>query len=164
MAAKEEIEHKFLIDPARLPPLPPGARLKQGYLGFSPTVRVRTEEQPDGARQGYLTIKGEGLVGRDEWEYPIPFEEAEGLLRLAVVPVVSKTRHLLPVDGDPALKWEIDVFEGENEGLIVAEIEIPVRGHAFQRPEWVVRDVTEDRRYKNTALAQRPFRSWGSAG
>jgi adenylate cyclase len=160
VAAKQEIEHKFLVQREKLPPLPPGARLAQGYLGFTPTVRVRTEEKAGGERQGYLTIKGDGLVGRDEWEYPIPFEDAEALLKLAIASVVVKTRHLLPVEDAPELKWEVDIFEGDNAGLIVAEIEIPAFGHEFHRPDWLGEDVTRDRRYKNAALATNPFRAW----
>src|SRR5688500_7604515 len=121
MARKEEIEYKFLVDCEILPELPPGARLVQGYLGFSPTVRVRTEEGPGSSRRAYLNVKGPGLVGRDEFEYDIPFEDAEALLELSQGSVIRKTRHRLPVEGDPSLAWEVDVFEAENAGLVVAE-------------------------------------------
>jgi CYTH domain-containing protein len=160
MALKREVERKFLVHAERLPPLPAGARLRQAYLGYNPTVRARTEEGPDGERRGYLTIKGEGLVGRDEFEYGIPFDEAEALLRLAQGAVVSKVRHRVPLPEEPSLAWEIDVFDGDNAGLIVAELELPDEDHPFTRPHWLGEDVTEDRRYKNAALAQHPYRNW----
>lgn len=159
MSRKEEIEHKFLVKKDQLPDLPPGAELAQAYLAFEPTVRVRTEASPQGAKKAFLTIKGMGLVGRDEFEYEIPFEEGEALLGLAQSAVVRKTRHLLPAE--PAdLKWEVDVFSGDNEGLIVAEIEIPAAEHSFERPDWLGEDVTLDPAYKNASLSQRPFREW----
>jgi adenylate cyclase len=160
MAHQEEIERKFLVHRDKLPPLRSGARLVQGYLGFEPTVRARTQETAGGARQGFLTIKGNGLVGRDEFEYEIPFEEAQALLKLAQAALVSKTRYHLPVGGAPDLKWEVDFFDGENAGLIVAEIELPRADHPFQRPPWLGEDVTENKAYKNAALAVRPFSQW----
>jgi adenylate cyclase len=159
MARKEEIERKFLVIEDRLPRLPPGARMAQAYLGFAPTVRVRTQLGPGPKVEAFLTIKGAGLVGRDEFEYSIPYEEGEALLRLGAHAPVEKVRHYLPVEGTE-LTWEIDVFEGPNAGLIVAEIELPSRDSPFPQPEWLGEDVTLDPRYKNAALAQRPFREW----
>ena len=160
MGYMQEIEHKFLVDKAKLPDVPEGSRLVQGYLSFKPTVRVRTEEGPADTRKGYLTIKGEGLVGRDEFEYAIPFEEARQLLKLAQASLVSKTRYRLPLKEHPGLKWEIDIFEGDNAGLIVAELEIPDENYQFPRPEWLGQDVTENPAYKNALLAQHPFKDW----
>lgn len=159
MAYKEEIERKFLINKAKLPPLPEPHKLTQGYLCFSPTVRVRLEEGPE-ARKGYLTIKGSGLVGRDEFEYDLPADEVEQLLKLAQASVVSKRRYKLPVAGAPDLKWELDIFDDDNDGLIVAELEMPSYDYKFERPDWIGEDVTEDSRYKNAALAQHPFKNW----
>lgn len=159
MAYKEEIEHKFLVNQDKLPALPEPNRLTQGYLNFKPSVRVRLEEGPE-QRKGYLTIKGEGLVGRDEFEYDIPAEEAEQLLKLAKASLVSKRRYKLPVEDKPDLKWELDIFEGDNAGLVVAELEIPEHGYEFERPDWIGEDVTEDPRYKNSALAQKPYKNW----
>jgi adenylate cyclase len=159
MSYKVEIERKFLVHHDRLPQLEGGAYLVQGYLGTRPTVRVRTEELPE-AKKAYLTIKGEGLIGRDEFEYDIPFADGEALLKLANTALVAKTRYRLPVDGQPDLAWEVDVFAGDNAGLIVAELEMPAADHAFPRPDWLGEDVTEDPAYKNSALAQRPFNRW----
>jgi adenylate cyclase len=159
MGYKVEIERKFLVHQDRLPPLENGAHLVQGYLGVRPTVRVRTEEL-GGAKKGYLTIKGEGLVGRDEFEYEIPFVDGEALLKLALSSLVAKKRYLLPVEGQPDLAWEVDVFEGDNAGLIVAELEMPDADHAFPKPDWLGEDVTEDPAYKNSALSLHPFSRW----
>lgn len=159
MARKQEIERKFLVHADRLPELKEGAHLVQGYLAMLPTVRVRTEEQGS-ARKAYLTIKGEGLVGRDEFEYEIPFEDAEALLKLAQSSLIAKKRYRLPVADQPDLAWEIDVFEGDNAGLIVAELEMPAADHPFPRPDWLGEDVTEDPAYKNAALSRHPFCRW----
>ena len=159
MAYKEEIERKFLVDQTKLPPLPAPKWLVQGYLSANPTVRLRLEQGPE-QRKGYLTIKGEGLVGRDEFEYDLPADEVEQMLRLAKGFLVSKRRYDLPVPGAPELKWELDIFEGDNEGLIVAELEMPSYDYAFERPEWLGQDVTEDARYKNAALSRRPYKNW----
>ena len=157
MKHQQEIEYKFLVHADRLPELKDGARMVQGYLGFDPTVRVRIEDGPAGDK-AYLTIKGDGLVGRDEFEYSIPRDHAEALLKLAHASLVSKTRYRIPAEGD--LEWEIDVFEGDNDGLIVAELEVPSEQHEFEKTEWVAKDVTREPEYKNAALARHPFKKW----
>lgn len=157
---KQEIERKFLVRAELLPALGPGRRLAQGYLSFAPTVRVRTEVGPGIERRAYLTIKGRGLVARDEFEYEIPFDEAEAMLEMCQGSVVTKTRHEVPADGSDGLVWEIDVFDGANQGLITAEIELSSPEQAFPRPEWLGEDVSRDPAYKNALLAQRPFSTW----
>jgi CYTH domain-containing protein len=99
-------------------------------------------------------------VGRDEFEYDIPFEEAQQLLKLAQYSKVSKTRYRLPVPDAPDLKWELDIFEGDNAGLVVAELEMPSEDYAFEPPAWLGEDVTRDPAYKNAALAQHPYKDW----
>lgn len=161
MAYKVEIERKFLVDTAKLPKLPEPLHLKQGYLAFTPTVRVRIEDGPGAnERKAYITIKGGGMVGRDEFEYDIPYDEAEQLLKLAHGSVVSKKRYHLPVADHPDLKWELDIFEGDNDGLVVAELEMPEADMQFQHPEWLGTDVSEDGAYKNALLAQQPYKDW----
>jgi CYTH domain-containing protein len=163
MGYKVEIERKFLVNIEKLPQLPKGRRLTQGYLSFGPkaTVRVRTEEAEDSREDiACLTIKGSGLVGRDEFEYKIPSDEANQLLKLAQATLVTKRRIILPVEGLPELKWELDIFDGENEGLVVAEIELPHEDFDFPHPDWLGQDVTEDPSYKNAALAQTPYKKW----
>ena len=160
MAAQREVERKFRVRAELLPPLPPGSRLAQGYLSREPVVRVRTEETASGDRNGFLTIKGQGLIGRDEFEYPIPWEEATALLKLAQGFVIRKTRHRLPVDGAPELCWELDIFSAENDGLIMVEVELPAEDHPFSRPTWLADEVTDDPAYQNVRLSERPFRDW----
>lgn len=160
MGYKVEIERKFLVRKDKLPALPEPLRLKQGYLAFGPTVRVRTEDGPGNERRAYLNIKGAGTIGRDEFEYEIPRDEAEQLLKLTKGSIVSKKRYHLALPDHSDLKWELDIFEGDNEGLLVAELEMPDANLQFERPAWLGTDVTEDSEYKNAALAQRPFKEW----
>jgi adenylate cyclase len=159
---KQEIERKFLIHKDKLPPLPPPNKLAQGYLSFTPVVRIRTEEKGDGTKTAYITIKGGGTVGRDEFEYEIPFDEGQHLLKMTQATVVRKNRYIMPLEGaeHAGLKWELDIFEGENEGLIVAELEMPDENYPYPEPDWLGDDVTDDRAYTNAALARHPFREW----
>lgn len=160
MAQQMEVERKFRVRQDRLPDLSEGSRLAQGYLSFVPVVRVRTVHRPDGAEEGYLTIKGEGLTNRSEFEYEIPYPEATALLELAQAAIVRKTRYRFPVEGAPELHWELDIFEGENEGLVIAEVELPDVEYPFPRPEWLGEDVSHDSAYQNAQLAQHPFSAW----
>ena len=160
MGYQEEIERKFLVLTDKLPKLSEPLRLKQGYLSFSPTVRVRTQEGPGDILKAYITIKGTGTIGRDEFEYEIPHQEGEQLLKIANGAIVSKKRYHLPVKNQPELKWELDVFEGDNMGLVVAELEMPNEDFQFEKPEWISTDVTENGAYKNASLAQHPYKDW----
>jgi adenylate cyclase len=152
-----EIERKFLVDPSRLPPLSgyPSSILKQAYLsrGAGRTVRVRIQDD-----EAFLTIKGpaEG-ISRLEFEYPIPKEDAAALLLLCDGGTIDKTRYQIPHDG---FIWELDVFRGDNEGLIVAEIELPSPETPFARPPWVTEEVSTDHRYANSALIEHPYSTW----
>ena len=145
-----EIERKFLVLPALLPPLPPPLRFEQGYLCTKPTVRVRLIEGTSGARSGQLTIKGSGLVSRPEFEYEVPAADAEELLRLCSRSL-RKQRHRLG-------RWEIDRFESieapEGGPLWLAEIELASEEEPFERPAWLGPEVTSDPRYANSALAR----------
>jgi CYTH domain-containing protein len=140
-----ETEYKFLIDPARLPPLREGRHFTQGYLATNPTVRVRLSEW-NGDAEAFLTIKGPGLQMRPEFEYPIPVPDARELLPLCGERVLTKTRFVH--EG-----WEIDEFHGFLKGFWLAEYELK---HAADRlpalPRWVRKDVTGDPRYSNAAL------------
>lgn len=160
MAQQTEVERKFRVRQELLPDLPAGSRLAQGYLSLKPVVRVRTVHAPDGAEHGYLTIKGEGLTDRAEFEYEIPYEEATALLELSQASIVRKTRHRFPVEGAPELHWELDVFEGDNDGLVIAEVELPAADHDFPRPAWLGEDVSHDSAYQNVHLAQHPYSAW----
>lgn len=151
----KEIERKFLVtgdrwrsDEAKL--------LRQGYLSTDKhrTVRVRVSGE-----SAYLTIKGltHGATRR-EFEYPIPVNDANEMLdKLCQPPLIEKRRYVVRRDG---LTWEIDEFLGENEGLVVAEVELQDEDQAFGRPEWLGEEVTEDPRYYNANLVQKPYSSW----
>ncbi len=151
-----EIERKFLVRSDAYRAQGTAERYRQGYVrtGGPATVRVRIA----GAR-GYLTLKGptQGLT-RAEFEYPIPLADAEVLLdTLCERPQIEKVRWRIPAG---AHTWEVDEFLGENAGLVVAEIELTAEDEPFERPGWLGAEVTTDPRYRNSALARRPYRSW----
>jgi CYTH domain-containing protein len=149
-----EIERKFLVR-GRPWEGAPGRRLVQGYLAQQGGVVVRIRQ--DGAR-AILTIKGPSAGARRvEVEVDVPVDEGRQLLALCGPRVVAKTRHEVEHAGHT---WEIDVFEGDNAGLVVAEIELDDEDEAFARPAWVADDVTDDPRYTNAALSERPYRTW----
>jgi len=150
-----EIERKFLIkDESWRAEAGDGMACRQGYLVRDPqqTVRVRIM---DG--EGFLTIKGasEGL-GRAEFEYNIPVSDAEELLQRCGA-LIEKMRYIIPFAG---MTWELDVFAGENRGLVLAEIELESEDQPFDRPAWAGEEVTADPRYYNAYLAQHPFTAW----
>ena len=151
----QEIERKFLVDTARWRPAGPGIALRQGYLSSQPerTVRVRLE---GGA--GKLTIKGITTgVTRTELEYEIPAADAEQLLALCERPLIEKVRHTEQHEGKT---WEIDVFGGENEGLVMAELELGSEDEPFTAPPWAIEEVSHDPRYYNANLGKAPYRTW----
>jgi adenylate cyclase len=139
-----EIERKFLVRKELLPqPLPEGDDLEQGYLGLEPVVRVRLVTTPDGVRHAELTIKGKGTLSRAEFNYPIPDEDAEALLRLCSRSL-RKVRRKLG-------RFELDHFRERD--LWLAEIELRQEGEGFERPSWLGEEVTENAEYANTRLA-----------
>ena len=150
-----EIERKFLVDRTKLPSLPKPHRLKQGYIpADETTIRVRIAED-----KAFLTLKGksDGL-SRSEFEYPISVSDAEAMLReFCGEKVIEKKRYIIEYDGKV---WELDIFEGANEGLIVAEVELETENESIALPEWVTREVTHDPRYRNVSLLASPYRSW----
>lgn len=156
-----EIERKFLLLPGAWRPDPAGGiRYRQGYLSSDPdrVVRVRTAGD-----RAYLTIKGRTSgITRSEFEYPIPLVDANALLaNLCEPPLIEKTRYLVPYEGRT---WEIDVFEGDNAGLVLAEVELPDEAAALTLPPWAGREVSDDPRYFNSNLARDPWTRWGHAG
>jgi CYTH domain-containing protein len=151
-----EIERKFLIKGDEWRSLATGTLYRQGYLSTKKgcTVRVRLV-----GNQGYLTIKGltQGF-SRPEYEYPIPAEDAREMLdNLCDRPLIEKTRYKIEFAG---LIWEVDEFTGENQGLIVAEVELPDENHSLELPDWIDKEVSDDPRYYNVNLAQHPFSQW----
>ena len=154
----KEIERKFLVaHQAWRESVNTIHVFKQGYLSYDSerTVRVRATEVT-----GYLTIKGitEGLT-RDEFEYEIPLADALALLQLCERPAIEKKRYIVP---NGAHDWEVDVFEGVNEGLVVAEIELGSEDEAFDKPNWLGNEVSGDRKYSNSALSLHPFKNWSN--
>ena len=154
----KEIERKFLVaHQAWRESVNTIHVYRQGYLSYDSerTVRVRATEVT-----GYLTIKGitEGLT-RDEFEYEIPLADALALLQLCERPAVEKKRYIVP---NGAHVWEVDVFEGVNEGLVVAEIELGSEDEAFDKPNWLGNEVSADRKYSNSALSLHPFKDWSN--
>jgi CYTH domain-containing protein len=150
-----EIERKFLVTDDRWRDGSPGVRIAQGYLSLDPerTVRVRLAG-PD----AWLTVKGltRGLT-RAEFEYAIPPDEARALLPLCLPSVIDKTRYRIP-HGNHV--WEIDVFQGANDGLVMAEVELSDESELPEIPPWAGAEVSADARYYNSNLASRPFNSW----
>jgi len=156
-----EIEHKFLLrDDRWRSQVERSARMRQGYLTSDArcSVRVRIADS-----QGFLNLKSGTLgIQRSEYEYPIPLAEAEEILdMLCEKPLLEKTRHFLWF-GEHL--WEIDEFEGDNAGLIVAEVELSRSDEPFARPDWLGEEVSHDIRYYNSQLARHPYQTWPDRG
>lgn len=153
----KEIERKFLVtSDAWRDRAGDGTRMRQGYIigGSRGSVRIRIAG--DAAQ---LNIKSATLgVERLEYEYDIPMADAEEMLdRLCQGPLIEKWRYLLAYGG---LSWEVDVFEGDNAGLVVAEVELDHPNQPFEKPDWLGREVSHEPRYYNTELSKHPFRRW----
>ena len=151
-----EIERKFLVLNQSWKTTARPVQCRQGYISTEPaqTVRIRTV-----GAEGFLTIKGISTgAARAEFEYPLPYEDAQYLLNhLCLKPLIEKTRWHYDYKGH---LWEIDEFSGENEGLIVAEIELTSEAEIFERPDWLGKEVTGDPRYYNASLVIKPYKKW----
>ena len=149
-----EIERKFLVTGNAWRPSK-GIRICQGYVNRDKerTVRVRLA-----GKKAYLTVKGPTKnITRDEYEYEIPLEHAEEMLRLCDGPIIEKNRYTVNYSG---LRWEIDEFCGKNKGLILAELELQSPDQAFEHPVWLGQEVTDDPRYFNSNLCMQPYSRW----
>ena len=149
-----EIERKFLVTGEFRDKATSSTHIAQGYIasGNGRTVRVRIRGD-----KGYLTIKGpsnQAGLARFEWEKEIPLAEAEALMG-----ILRKTRWLVPSD-DGRHTWEVDVFEGDNEGLVMAEIELSSEDDSFSKPDFIGKEVTGDRRYYNSHMRHYPYKLW----
>jgi adenylate cyclase len=153
-----EIERKFLVTSNAWQAGATGTAYRQGYLvaGREMTVRVR-----EGGGRAYLTLKAAGdTLARAEFEYEIPVADAAFMFqKLCTSPLIEKTRYEVPFAGH---SWEIDVFHGANDGLIIAEVELDREDEAVDLPPWVGREVTGDSRYYNACLTKSPYREWKS--
>ncbi len=153
----QEIERKFLVKGEYKHEAYKAIRITQGFLSSVPERTVRIRIKGD---KGFITIKGmasnDGLT-RYEWEKEIPLDEARELLQLCEPGMIDKTRHLVKAG---EYTFEVDEFHGDNEGLVVAEIELPDEEAHFERPDWLGEEVTGDVRYYNVMLVKHPFKDW----
>ncbi|CAI2767985.1 CYTH domain-containing protein [Flavobacterium collinsii] len=153
-----EIERKFLVKSADFKEQAfTQNKIAQGYLSAVPerTVRVRIKGE-----RGFITIKGishQGGMSRFEWENEIPLDEALELLKLCEKGKIEKTRYEIK-SGKHI--FEVDEFYGENEGLVMAEVELESETEPFEKPDWLGEEVTDDQRYYNAYLSKNPFKEW----
>jgi CYTH domain-containing protein len=152
-----EIERKFLVNKEKWDQVIKARKslYRQGYIVSDPgkTIRVRLTD-----KDAFLTIKGLTVgASRPEFEYNIPVEEAQQLLDTFCDSIVSKIRYFIPHGNH---LWEVDEFLEDNEGLIVAEIELKAENESFSLPDWVGVEVTSEKKYSNSNLAAKPFKSW----
>ena len=151
-----EIERKFLVKDESFRSLAKGTRYRQGYLNSTKEriVRVRTIDD-----EGFLTIKSITVgATRIEYEYKIPIEEAEVMLsELCERPLIEKNRYKINFEG---LIWEVDEFFGDNQGLILAEVELKSEDQEFKKPQWIGEEVTGDPKYFNSNLIKNPYKFW----
>ena len=154
-----EIERKFLLkSDAWRSQVRESRPMTQGYLVSSNRLSVRVRIA---GHEAWLNIKAGGLVpSRPEYEYSLPLDEARELIALAEGPVIEKTRHFVEHGG---MTWEIDEFAGENEGLVVAEVELDSEDSPIARPPWIGAEVTHLHRYYNVRLVSHPYRAWNEA-
>jgi adenylate cyclase len=153
----QEIERKFLVNGAFKPFSTKATRITQGYLSSVPERTVRVRIKGD---KGYITVKGIGNqsgASRFEWEKEISVNEAEELLSICEPGVIDKTRYLVPVGGHT---FEVDEFYGENQGLIIAEVELKAEDEGFEKPSWLGLEVTGDPKYFNSMLMKHPYTKW----
>ena len=153
----QEIERKFLVKGDFAKEIFQTTEIKQGYLCRDNGITVRVRIKGD---KGFLTIKGRRIgISRFEWEKEITVEEALALLEQTDSGCIEKTRHMVK-NTDGRHIWEVDEFHGDNEGLVVAEIELADENEPFDIPEWVGDEVTDDKRYYNAQLLQNPYKNW----
>jgi CYTH domain-containing protein len=152
----QEIERKFLVKGTAWKAQAAGTLYRQGYLS---SVKERTVRVRIAGEKGFLTIKGLNKgVTRTEFEYPVPVDDAAAMLDgLCERPLIEKTRYVLPSGG---YTWEIDEFHGDNDGLVVAEVELQRADDKPPLPEWAGEEVSSDARYFNSNLVKKPFKTW----
>lgn len=153
----QEIERKFLVDGEFKYDAIQSSHIVQGYLNSDPerSVRIRIRDT-----RGYLTIKGipnESGTSRYEWEKEIDVEEAKKLLEICEDGIIDKTRYIVPWGTH---NFEVDEFYGDNEGLLMAEVELSKEDEVFEKPDWLGKEVTGDRRYYNAMLKKNPYSTW----
>ena len=155
----QEIERKFLVKGDFKADAFNATRITQGYLCSDPEriVRIRIKGE-----EGFITVKGitnASGAARFEWEKEIPADEARALLDLAEPGVIDKTRYFVR-NTDGKHVWEVDEFHGDNDGLIVAEVELADENESFDKPGWLGEEVTGDLKYYNSMLRKSPYKLW----
>ena len=153
----QEIERKFLVDGEYKSKAYASSHIVQGYIcsARGRTVRVRIRDD-----KGYLTIKGPADasgISRYEWEKEIPLDEARDLMKICEPGAIDKTRYLVRSGRHV---FEVDEFYGENEGLVIAEVELSSPDEPFEKPDFIGQEVTGDARYYNAQLKRHPFCRW----
>jgi len=155
----KEIEKKYLVKGDKWRGLAEGVDYRQGYLSTEPerTVRIRTMGE-----KAFLTIKGPTIgISRTEYEYPIPLADGNRMLdELCQKPIIEKKRYTIIIQEQV---WEVDKFKGENEGLIVAEIELESEDQKIDLPDWIGEEVSHDPRYFNANLVSNPYSNWAES-
>jgi adenylate cyclase len=152
-----EIEHKYLVNQDLWSQVTPdkSVKIRQAYLltDQEKTVRIRTNGET-----GFITIKGKATgASRPEFEYCIPLDDANQLITDFCLNPIEKTRYYINFEHKT---WEVDVFEGSNSGLVVAEIELDNENENYLKPNWIVQNVTNDSKYANPNLSIRPYNTW----
>ena len=151
----KEIERKFVVDPAKLPNDLIGIDYQQGYLSINDSGVTRIRIINDKA---VLTIKSKTVeISRDEFEYDIPYKDALRLINLSQGEVIHKTRSVIEYENKT---WEVDEFHGKNKGLWLAEIELTDEKEDFIKPNWVMEEVSKDKKYYNSYLCLHPYSIW----
>ena len=153
----QEIERKFLVKGEFKPHATKSTKIVQGYLSSVPerTVRIRIKED-----KGFITIKGignESGATRYEWEKELSIADASDLLSICEPGVIDKTRYIIKAGKH---NFEVDEFYGDNDGLIVAEVELNSEDEVFEKPDWLGKEVTGDAKYYNAMLVQKPYKTW----
>jgi len=154
----QEIERKFRVKGDYKNHVIKDTKIVQGFLSTVPERTVRVRIKGD---KGFLTVKGignESGASRFEWEKEISVEDAKDLMAICEPGVIDKTRYIVKADGD--LVFEVDEFYGENEGLTVAEIELPSEDTVFSKPGWLGEEVTGEVKYYNSMLMKNPYKDW----
>lgn len=153
-----EIERKFLVTSDEYKKSTPGIFIRQGFISntLGRVVRVRIYGE-----EAYLTVKGiQKGITRSEFEYKIPIADAKEMLeKICLKPTIEKHRYRIEYEG---MTWEVDEFHGDNEGLLLAEIELESEDQPFVKPSWVGDEVTDDSRYYNVNLIKNPYKNWRS--
>ncbi len=154
----QEIERKFLVkNDSYKSQATKATRITQGYISSVPERTVRVRIKGD---KGFITIKGignESGASRFEWEKEIPVEEVKDLLKICEPGIIDKTRYLVPVGNHT---FEVDEFYGDNEGLVIAEVELKDENEEFEKPDWLGEEVTGDVKYFNSMLMKNPYKNW----